>query len=96
MSENSIRKFANVNISISHLNIHTLRFNYSCMYILPKDINKDIADVIPYGFEVDIIKDCTSLRNDIADVFNVIDRNSQNYEQTIEKVNYCFEFISFP
>lgn len=56
------------------------------MYILPKDIHKDTVDIIPYGFEVDIIKDCSSLRNDIADVFNVIDRNSQNYVQTIEKV----------
>lgn len=49
-------------------------------------MNKDTMDIIPYGFEVDIIKDCTSLRNDIADVFNVIDRNNQNYVQTIEKV----------
>lgn len=56
------------------------------MYILPKDIHKDTIDIIPYGFEVDIIKDCSSLQNDIADVFNVIDRNSQNYVQTIEKV----------
>lgn len=56
------------------------------MYILPKDIHKDTIDIIPYGFEVEIIKDCTSLRNDIADVFNVIERNSHNYMQTIEKV----------
>lgn len=58
------------------------------MYILPKDIHKDTVDIIPYGFEVDIIKDCSSLQKDIADVFNVIDRNSQNYVQTIDKV--CF------
>lgn len=56
------------------------------MYILPEDIHKDSIDIIPYGFDVEIIKDCTSLRNDIADVFNVIDRNSQNYVQTVEKV----------
>ena len=61
-------------------------YSRSCMYIMPKDINKDTIDIIPYGFEVDIIKDCSSLRNDIADVFNVIDRNSHNYVQTIEKV----------
>lgn len=60
------------------------------MYIIPKDVHKDTIDIIPYGFEVDIIKDCSSLRNDIADVFNVIDRNSHNYVQTIEKV---FNFI---
>lgn len=59
---------------------------FSCMYILPKDIHKDTIDIIPYGFEVEIIKDCSSLRNDIADVFNVIDRNSHNYVQTVEKV----------
>lgn len=58
----------------------------SCMYILPNDIHKDTIDIIPYGFEVDIIKDCSSLQNDIADVFHVIDRNSHNYVQTIEKV----------
>lgn len=58
------------------------------MYILPKDTHKDTIDIIPYGFEVDIIKDCSSLRNDIADVFNVIDRNSHNYMQTIEKVRF--------
>lgn len=56
------------------------------MYILQKDIHKDTADIIPYGFEVDIIKDCSSLKNDIADVFNVIDRQGPRYVQTIEKV----------
>lgn len=64
---------------------------HSCMYILPKDIHKDTIDIIPYGFEVDIIKDCSSLQNDIADVFNVIDRNSQNYVQTVEKVSISFQ-----
>lgn len=57
------------------------------MYILPKDLHNDAIDVVPFGFEVDIIKDFSSLRNDIADVFNVIDRNSQTYAQTIERVS---------
>lgn len=61
-------------------------FSSSCMYILQKDIHKDTTDIIPYGFEVDIIKDCSSLHRDIADVFNVIDRTSPRYVQTIEKV----------
>lgn len=56
------------------------------MYILPKDIHKDTMDIIPYGFEVDIIKDYSSLQKDIADVFNVIDRESPTYVETIEKV----------
>lgn len=60
---------------------------------MPKDLhNKDTFDIIPYGFEVDIIKDCSSLQNDIADVFNVIDRQCQGYVQTIQNVS----FISFP
>lgn len=62
--------------------------NFSCMYILQKDLDKDTTDIIPYGFDVDIIKDCTTLRNDIADVFNVIERQGPRYVQTIEKV--CF------
>ncbi|XP_031628199.1 histone H2A deubiquitinase MYSM1-like [Contarinia nasturtii] len=65
--------------------LNCIDMGFNCMYILPKDIHKDTIDIIPYGFEVDIIKDCSSLRNDIADVFNVIDRNSHNYVQTIEK-----------
>lgn len=63
------------------------------MYILPKDLHKDTIDVIPYGFEVDIIKDCSSLQNDIADVFNVIDRECPSYVQTIEKVHFSFYSI---
>lgn len=59
------------------------------MYIMPKDLhNKDTFDIIPYGFEVDIIKDCSSLQNDIADVFNVIDRQCQGYVQTIQNVSF--------
>lgn len=64
------------------------------MYILQKDLHKDTTDIIPYGFEVDIIKDCSSLRNDIADVFNVIDREGPRYVQTIEKVRF-WAFQSF-
>lgn len=56
---------------------------------MPKDLhNKDTFDIIPYGFEVDIIKDCSSLQNDIADVFNVIDRQCQGYVQTIQNVSF--------
>lgn len=66
--------------------IHIVSRFCSCMYILPKDIHKDTMDIIPYGFEVDIIKDYSSLQKDIADVFNVIDRESPSYVQTIEKV----------
>lgn len=64
------------------------------MYILQKDLHKDTTDIIPYGFEVDIIKDCSSLRHDIADVFNVIDRQGPRYVQTIEKV--CFKINQKP
>lgn len=64
------------------------------MYILPKDVHKDTIDIIPYGFEVDIVKDCSSLQKDIADVFNVIDRKSHNFVQTVEKVWIWVKFIS--
>lgn len=67
------------------------------MYILQKDLHKDTTDIIPYGFEVDIIKDCSSLRKDIADVFGVIDRQGPRYVQTIEKVQFpCYsKFFSY-
>lgn len=63
------------------------------MYIMPKDLHKkDTFDIIPYGFEVDIIKDCSSLQNDIGDVLNVIDRQSHDYVQTIQNVSYFGHF----
>lgn len=56
------------------------------MYILPKDLHGESNDMIPHRFDVDIIKDCSSLRHEIADVFNVLDRNSGTYYTSIEKV----------
>lgn len=58
------------------------------MYILPKDLQKEtnVVDVIPYVLDVDVIKDCTSLRNEIADVFSVISRDNETYFTSIEKV----------
>lgn len=61
-----------------------------CMYILPKDLQKEanVLDVIPYVFDVDVIKDCSSLKNEIADVFSVISRDNGTYFTSIEKVCY--------
>lgn len=60
------------------------------MYILPKDLQEEtnVLDVIPYVFDVDVIKDCSSLRNEIADVFSVISRDNGTgtYFTSIEKV----------
>lgn len=57
------------------------------MYILPKDLESEPNDLIPYGLDVDIIKDCSALRSEIGEVFNVIDRDSGQYFTTIEKVS---------
>lgn len=56
------------------------------MYILPKDLHREPNEVIPYRFDVDIIKECSSLQREIADVFNVIDRDSGTYFTSIERV----------
>lgn len=65
------------------------------MYILPKDLQEEtnVLDVIPYVFDVDVIKDCSSLRNEIADVFSVISRDNGTgtYFTSIEKV--CIEAL---
>lgn len=62
------------------------------MYILPKDIQKEanVLDVIPYALDVDVIKDCSTLRNEIADVFSVISRDNGTYFTSIEKVSPFF------
>lgn len=65
------------------------------MYILPKDLQKETnaVDVIPYVLDVDVIKDCSTLRNEIADVFSVISRDNGTYFTSIEKV--CTVFARF-
>lgn len=66
-----------------------------CMYILPKDLQKEanVLDVIPYVLDVDVIKDCSSLRTEIADVFSVISRDNGTYYTSIEKVSKLTRFI---
>lgn len=61
-----------------------------CIYILPKDIQKEanVLDIIPYALDVDVIKDCSTLRNEIADVFSVISRDNGTYFTLIEKVSF--------
>lgn len=75
--------------------VYDLFVNPRCMYILPKDLQKEanVVDVIPYMLDVDVIKDCTSLRNEIADVFSVISRDNGTYFTSIEKV--CITFVCF-
>lgn len=57
------------------------------MYILPNDLQSISPETIPYSLDVDIIKDCSSLKTEIRDVFNVIDKQRADYQNTIEKVS---------
>ena len=57
------------------------------MYILPNDLQSISPETIPYSLDVDIIKDCSSLQTEIRDVFNVIDKQRADYQNTIEKVS---------
>lgn len=60
------------------------------MYILPEDMHSITVETIPYSFEVDVIKDCSTLRSEISDVFNVIDKNSDQFDEIIRKVFLAF------
>lgn len=61
------------------------------MYILPEDMHSISVDTIPYSFEVDVIKDSSTLRNEIRDVFNVIDKNNDQFDEIIQKVPIIFK-----
>lgn len=58
------------------------------MYVLPKDLHSISNDTIPYGLDVDVIKDCSNLRNEINDIFSVIDQETDYFAETVRKV--CF------
>lgn len=51
---------------------------------MPKDLTSNFQDGIPYELDVDIIKDCTTLSNEIKDVFDIIDKD--NNKELLEKV----------
>lgn len=55
------------------------------MYILPEDVH-GAGETMPYELDVDIIKDCTNFKNEIRDVFEVIDKNCDQYPLVIKKV----------
>lgn len=56
------------------------------MYVMPRDLRHLSPDTIPYSLEVDIIKDCSNLKNEIDDILSVIDKNSDSYVEAVQKV----------
>lgn len=58
------------------------------MYVMPEDVHFITADTIPYELDVDIIKDCTNFKQDISDVFAILDKTDENYPKTLKKVGY--------
>lgn len=60
------------------------------MYIMPEDLHTN--DSFPYELQVDIVDDYVTFKEDVSDVFDVIDRNNESYSETLEKVISAFFF----
>lgn len=65
---------------------------------MPDDLHT--VDSAPYELPVDIIDDYITIKEDVSDVFNVIDKNHVNYSETLERVSYlvrdhCRKIILF-
>lgn len=56
------------------------------MYVMPEDVHSITADTIPYELDVDIIKDCTNFKQDISDVFAILNKTDENYPKILKKV----------
>lgn len=56
------------------------------MYVMPEDLRHLSSDTIPYSLEVDVIKDCSNLKNEINDILSVIDKNSVSYAEAVSRV----------
>lgn len=56
------------------------------MYVMPKDLLTIGEHTVPYELEVEIIKDCSNFKSDIADVFAIIDKECDQYPATLKKV----------
>lgn len=63
------------------------------MYVMPKDLHSNFHDnnCLPYEIDVDIIKDCTNLKNDIRDVLLVVESNNF-FNSTHELIQKVFFF----
>lgn len=63
------------------------------MYVMPEDLHAIGEHTVPYELEVEIIKDCSNFKSDIADVFAIIDKECDQYPVTLKKV--CVFVILF-
>lgn len=61
---------------------------FRCIFILPEDLHTIDATTVPYELDVDIIKDCSNFKNEIQEVFGVIDRNCDEYPVVMERVSF--------
>lgn len=58
-----------------------------CIFILPEDLHTINATTVPYELDVDIIKDCSNFKNEIREVLDVINRDSDEYPVMMDKVS---------
>lgn len=57
------------------------------MYVLPADVLNVSERTVPYELDVEIVKDCSNFSREIADVFDVIKANCDDYSLVLKKVN---------
>lgn len=55
--------------------------------MLPEDAHNVEADTVPYELDVEIVQDCSNFTYEIADVFDVIKNNCDDYAGVLQKVN---------
>lgn len=65
--------------------------------MLPEDVLNVEADTVPYELEVEIVQDCSNFTYEIADVFDVIKSNCDDYAGVLKKVGtlqvtFCHKF----
>lgn len=66
-----------------------------CVYVLPEDVHTVDANTVPYELDVDIVQDCSNFTYEIADVFDVIKTNCDDYAGVLRKVQYYIHGV-FP
>lgn len=63
--------------------------------MLPEDVHSLDADTIPYELEVEIVQDCSNFTYEIADVFDVIKSDCDDYAGVLRKVHSVYCMLSF-
>lgn len=59
---------------------------YRCVYVLPTDVHHVSERTVPFELDVEIVKDCSNFSREIADVFDVIKANCDDYSLVLKKV----------